>query len=85
MTAKKAESAKAAKPHIGKVKKNAFHEWLGKDPKEPITDADIEKGLASDDADVRKMATFAKNAKKWKHDKSSNEDLAATLPASLRW
>lgn len=49
------------------LKKGAFHKWLGKSEDEPITDADIEKGLASDDEHVRKMAQFAKNAQKWKH------------------
>ncbi len=50
-----------------KLKKGAFHKWLGKDPEEPITDADIAKGLASDDPHVNKMAQFAKNARKFKH------------------
>ena len=34
---------------------------------EKITDADIQKGLNSDDPHVRKMAQFAKNARGWKH------------------
>ena len=50
-----------------KLKKGAFHKWLGKDEDEPITTTDIQKGLNSDDAHVRKMAQFAKNAKGWKH------------------
>ena len=50
-----------------KLKKGAFHQWLGKDEDEPITDADIQKGLNSDDPHVRKMAQFAKNARGWKH------------------
>ena len=52
-----------------KIKKGSFHEWLGKKPGEPISDKDIEKGLKSDDPHVRKMAQFAKNAKKWHHKK----------------
>ena len=52
-----------------KIKKGSFHEWLKKKPGEPITDADIEKGLKSDNPHVRKMAQFAKNAKKWHHKK----------------
>jgi len=55
---------------IGAVKKGAFHKWLGKSEDSPITDADIKKGLASDDAHVRKMANFARNAKKWAHSSS---------------
>lgn len=43
------------------IKKGAFHKWLGKSPDSPITNADIEKGLKSKDAHVRKMAQFAKN------------------------
>ena len=52
---------------IGHVDKGAFHRWLGKDEDEPITDADIAKGKASDDPHVVKMATFADNARHWKH------------------
>lgn len=52
---------------IGSVDKGAFHRWLGKSEDKSITDADIQKGLASDDPHVRKMANFAKNARKWKH------------------
>lgn len=55
-----------------KVKKGSFHEWLGKKPDETITDADIEKGLKSDDKHVKKMAQFAKNAKKW-HEKGKKK------------
>ena len=47
--------------------KNAFHEWLGKSPDEPITMSDIKIGLRSDDPHVRKMAGFAKNARNWNH------------------
>ena len=57
------------------IKKGSFHEWLGKDKDEPITDEDIAKGLASDDPHVRKMAQFAKNAKEWKHERKSTESL----------
>lgn len=56
-----------AKP-IHDIKKGAFHKWLGKAQGESITDADIEKGLKSNDAHVKKMAQFAKNARKFKHD-----------------
>ena len=55
---------------IKNIKKGAFHAWLGKDPDEPITDADIQKGLNSDDPHARKMAQFAKNARGWSHKKN---------------
>ena len=48
---------------IGPIAKGAFHRWLGKKEDEPITAADIAKGLASDDPHVKKMAQFAENAK----------------------
>ncbi len=57
----------AAKKPFKKIKKGAFHDWLGKSPDSPITAADIEKGLRSKDPKVVKMANFAKNAKKFKH------------------
>jgi|SRR6185437_4703981 hypothetical protein len=50
------------------IKKGAFHAWLGKPESEPITQADIDKGLASDDEHVRKMAQFAKNEEHWQHE-----------------
>ena len=56
------------------VKKNAFHKWLKKEPGEKITSADIEKGLKSTDPHVRRMAQFAKNAKKWQKGKTATED-----------
>jgi ribosomal protein S27E len=43
------------------IKKGAFHKWLGKPEDEAITDADVDRGLKSDDEHVRKMAQFAKN------------------------
>ncbi|HET8687712.1 MAG TPA: hypothetical protein VFM18_13760 [Methanosarcina sp.] len=43
------------------IVKGAFHRWLGKPEDADITAADIEKGLASNDEHVRKMAQFAKN------------------------
>lgn len=52
---------------IGKVKAGAFHAWLGKKEDAPITAADIERGLKSDDPHVRRMANFARNSKTWSH------------------
>jgi hypothetical protein len=54
-----------------------FHKWLGKKEGEPITEADIEKGLqyqGHDKDHVQKMAQFAKNSKKWHHDKKATEE-----------
>ena len=51
---------------IGPIKKGGFHAWLGKDPSEPITDADIAKGKAAG-GHPAKMASFAESARKWKH------------------
>lgn len=51
------------------VEKGAFHKWLGKKPGEKITNKDIEKGLASKDAHVKKMAQFAKNMKELRKKK----------------
>ena len=62
------ESADKKKVKV-KVKKNAFHEWLGKKEGDKISDTDIIKGLNSTDKHVKKMAQFAKNAKKWQNKK----------------
>jgi hypothetical protein len=45
---------------IGDIEKGAFHRWLGKPLDEPITDADIAKGLAAG-GHPAKMANFARN------------------------
>jgi hypothetical protein len=45
---------------IGPIKKGAFHAWLGKPQSEPITDADIRKGLKAG-GHPAKMANFARN------------------------
>jgi hypothetical protein len=75
-----------SKKKIHDIKKGAFHEWLGKDPGEPITDKDIEKGLKSSDPHVKKMAQFAKNAKKFQHGKKiSKEELQETAPIWANW
>lgn len=63
------DKKKKKKANFSKIKKGAFHEWLGKDKSEPITDADIAKGLRDKDPHVRQMAQFAKNAKKFHHKK----------------
>ena len=54
-------------PIEGPINKGGFHKWLGKSEDSPITEADIERGLNSDDPHVVKMAQFAKNSRKWKH------------------
>jgi hypothetical protein len=45
---------------IGHINKGAFHAWLGKSQDEPITHADIEKGLAAG-GHPAKMANCARN------------------------
>ena len=45
---------------IGNIEAGAFHRWLGKPLDEPITDADIAKGLAAG-GHPAKMANFARN------------------------
>lgn len=69
---------------IGPVKKGAFHAWLGKKPDEPITDADIAKGMASDDPHVRRMANFAKSARKWKPQEAALQEDWATWDAERK-
>lgn len=64
---KELKASITAGPITGPIEKGSFHKWLGKAEDEPITNADIEKGLKSDDPHVRKMANFARNARKWKH------------------
>lgn len=46
--------------HIKESHKGAFHRWLGKSEDEPITDADIKKGLAAGGHPAQ-MASFARN------------------------
>jgi hypothetical protein len=48
------------------VKEGGFHEWLGKDKDDPITDADIARGKAAG-GHAAEMAQFAENAREWKH------------------
>jgi len=45
---------------VGHIEKGAFHRWLGKSEDEPITHADIEKGIKAG-GHAEKMALFAKN------------------------
>lgn len=55
---------------FGHIRKGAFHRWLGKKEGEPITDADIAKGIAAG-GHAAKMAEFAKSSRagKFKHKK----------------
>jgi len=48
------------------IRKGGFHRWLGKSEGEPITEADIEKGLKAG-GHAAKMANFARNEKHFKH------------------
>lgn len=63
MATKKRDSHYRAAFH---VRKGGFHQWLGKKSDAPITEADIEKGLAAG-GHAAKMANFARNARKWNH------------------
>lgn len=54
-----------AAPHINPKHKGAFHRWLGKKEGEPITEADIEKGLRAG-GHAAQMANFARNERGWK-------------------
>jgi hypothetical protein len=80
------------------VRQGAFHHWLGKKPSETLTDEDIERGLKSKDAHVKKMAQFAKNARGFQHPKKAEkkaappkktkkslEEIAQNPPAYLKW
>lgn len=49
-----------------KIRKGAFHKFLGKKQGEPITQEDIERGKAAG-GHAQKMAQFAENAKKFHH------------------
>ena len=62
-----------AEPHIKPSHKGAFHRWLGKKPGEPITDADIERGLKAGGHPAQ-MANFAKQARKFKHPKKAKRN-----------
>lgn len=58
---------------IGHIEHGAFHKWLGKSEDEPITDADIKKGLAAG-GHPAKMAAFAKARRKFKNAKGKKSD-----------
>ena len=61
LDAKKVEVAQSMfQESVGHIEKGAFHRWLGKSEDEPITHADIEKGIAAG-GHAEKMALFAQN------------------------
>jgi len=62
--------ARKGRRPIGKVKEGGFHEWLGKSPEAPITQADLDKGLAAGGHPAQ-MANFARNARTWSHRRVS--------------
>lgn len=56
---------------IKDIRKGAFHKWLGKPEDEKITQKDIDKAMeytGPDAAHVHRMATFARNARKWNEE-----------------
>lgn len=63
---------------IGPIHKGAFHRWLNKRPGEPITAADIQRGLKAG-GHAAKMAAFAKAAKGFHHPKRSRQQQAHAL------
>jgi hypothetical protein len=63
---------------IGHIKHGAFHKWLGKSEGEPITGADIEKGLKAG-GHAAKMAAFAKAARKFKHKGKGDKEHAHSM------
>lgn len=58
-----AEKKKQIDKVAADIKKGSFHKWLGKKEGEPITEADIKKGLKSKDTAIMKMAMKAKPTK----------------------
>ena len=61
-----------AAPHIKPSHEGRFHAWLGKKAGEPITDADIERGLKAG-GHAAQMANFAKNARHFRHGKGKTK------------
>jgi hypothetical protein len=55
-----AQSMFTTNESVGHIEKGAFHRWLGKSEDEPITHADIEKGIKAG-GHAEKMALFAQN------------------------
>ncbi len=53
--------------HIKPSHKGLLHKDLGVKSSKPIPEAKLEKAKNSSDPAVRKRATFAENAKHWKH------------------
>lgn len=52
---------------INPANKGKLHKYLGIPEDKPIPADKLKAALKSDDPEIRKMANFAKNAKKWKH------------------
>lgn len=57
------KGAKLNKIHIKKSHEGRFTDYCGG----KVTGECIAKGLKSPDPKIRKMANFARNARKWKH------------------
>lgn len=51
--------------HIKKKNRGKFTKWCKRHGYDSVTSACISKGKNSDSSSVRKMATFAKNARSW--------------------
>ena len=59
---------------IKKKNEGKFTAYCKKNGFPGVTDECIEKGLKSKDKHVRKMAIFAKNSKKWHHEKKKENE-----------
>jgi len=53
--------------HIKKANRGKFTAWCKRNGYDSVTSACISKGKSSKSGGTRKMATFAANARKWKH------------------
>lgn len=49
------------------LRKGGLHKALGVKPDEKISAGKLQEGLNSDNEHIRKMSTFAKTMKSWKH------------------
>lgn len=63
---------KGNKIHIKKANRGKFTEYCGGN----VTSECIQRGKNSSDPKIRKRATFAANARKWKHSKGGSFNIA---------
>jgi len=63
--------AKQPKIKINPEHKGAFTSYCKQQGFNGVTNECIEKGLKSDDPEIRKQANFARNSRKWNHKKEN--------------